>query len=46
MPSTPAKTSLGGMRQGLPSEVFAGVLGIAESTLAAADFARLQRDLL
>ena len=37
---------LGGMRQGLPSEVFAGVLGIAESTLAAADFARLQRDLL
>ncbi len=37
---------LGGMRQGLPSEVFVGVLGIAESTLAAADFARLQRDLL
>ena len=37
---------LGGMRQGLPAEAFAGVLGIAESTLAAADFARLQHDLL
>ncbi len=37
---------LGGMRQGLPAEAFAGVLGIAASTLGAADFARLQRDLL
>lgn len=37
---------LGGMRQGLPGEAFAGVLGIAASTLGAAEFARLQRDLL
>ena len=36
---------LGGMRQGLPAEAFAGVLAIAESTLGTADFARLQRDL-
>lgn len=36
---------LGGMRQGLPAEAFADVLVIAESTLGAADFARLQRDL-
>ena len=36
---------LGGMRQGLPAGAFAGVLGIAESTLGAASFARLQRDL-
>ena len=36
---------LGAMRQGLPAEAFAGVLGIAESTLAASQYARLQRDL-
>ncbi|HOW50061.1 MAG TPA: hemerythrin domain-containing protein [Rubrivivax sp.] len=36
---------LAGMRDAMPPEVFAGVLGIAERTLAAADFAKLQRDL-
>jgi Hemerythrin HHE cation binding domain len=36
---------LAGMQQGMPPEPFAGVLGIAERTLAAADFAKLQRDL-
>jgi hypothetical protein len=36
---------LAGMRQGMPPEAFAGVLGIAERTLAAADFAKLQREL-
>lgn len=37
---------LAGMKQGMPPEPFAGVLGIAERTLAAADFAKLRRDLL
>ncbi|MBS1699928.1 MAG: hypothetical protein JST25_16190, partial [Actinobacteria bacterium] len=37
---------LAGMRDAMPPEAFAGVLGIAERTLAAADFARLQRDLM
>jgi hypothetical protein len=36
---------LAGMRDGMPPQAFAGVLGIAERTLAAADFAKLQRDL-
>ena len=36
---------LAGMRQGMPPEAFPGVLGIAEATLSAADYARLQRDL-
>jgi hypothetical protein len=36
---------LAGMREGMPAEAFAGVLGIAERTLGAADFAKLQRDL-
>lgn len=36
---------LAGMREGMPPEPFVGVLGIAERTLAPADFARLQRDL-
>ena len=35
-----------GMRaSGMPADAFAGVLGIAERTLAAGDFAKLQRDL-
>jgi len=33
------------MRQGMPPEPFAGVLGIAEHTLSAADYAKLQRAL-
>jgi hypothetical protein len=33
------------MREGMPAEAYAGVLGIAEATLPAADFARLQRDV-
>lgn len=37
---------LAGMREGMPRDAFAGVLGIARRTLAAADFAKLQRDLL
>lgn len=36
---------LAGMRQGLSAEAFAGALAIAEGTLGAAEFARLQRDL-
>jgi hypothetical protein len=36
---------LGGMQLGMPAEAFVGVLGIAEHTIAAADFAKLQRDL-
>jgi hypothetical protein len=36
---------LAGMREGMPAQAFAGVLGIAERTLSAADFAKLQRDL-
>jgi hypothetical protein len=36
---------LAGMRQGMPPEPFAGVLGIAEHTLSAADYAKLQRAL-
>ena len=37
---------LAGMKLGMPPEAFAGVLGIAEATLPAADFAKLQHDLL
>jgi hypothetical protein len=33
------------MRAGMPAEAFTGVLGIAERTLSAPDFAKLQRDL-
>ena len=36
---------LAGMRQGMPAEAFAGVLGIAAATLSAADHAKLLRDL-
>jgi len=36
---------LAGMRQGMPPQAFTGVLGIAEATLSAADYAKLQRDL-
>lgn len=36
---------LAGMRDGMPTEAYAGVLGIARATLPAADFARLQRDV-
>lgn len=36
---------LAGMRQGMPPEAFAGVLRIAEHTLAEADYAKLQRAL-
>jgi class 3 adenylate cyclase len=36
---------LAGMKLGMPPEAFAGVLGIAEATLAAADFSKLQRDI-
>jgi hypothetical protein len=36
---------LAGMRAGMPAEAFTGVLGIAERTLSAPDFAKLQRDL-
>ena len=36
---------LAGMRQGMPPEPFADVLGIAEQTLAAPDFAKLRRAL-
>lgn len=36
---------LAGMRQGMPPQAFSGVFGIAEATLPAADYAKLQRDL-
>jgi hypothetical protein len=36
---------LAAMQRGMPPEVFGGVLGIAERTLSAADFAKLQRTL-
>jgi hypothetical protein len=36
---------LAGMRQGMPAEAFAGVLGIAAATLSPADYGKLLRDL-
>jgi hypothetical protein len=36
---------LGGMQQGMPTEAFRSVLGIAESTLSQADHTRLMRTL-
>jgi iron-sulfur cluster repair protein YtfE (RIC family) len=36
---------LAGMKQGMPPQAFAGVLGVAAATLSAADYAKLQHDL-
>ena len=36
---------LGGMQQGAPAEVFAGVLGLAQTVLTPADFAALNTRL-